>query len=389
MFFRNTPLVFSLTLFALLSFNVQSTVVEIRTSLGIIEVNLFDNTTPETVSNFLTYVNSGAYADIVVHRSVSNFIVQGGGFQYTGPVSLTDNNQFTLDAVQTGLTLVNEPELSNVRGTIAMAKLGGQPNSATSQWFINLSNNVSSLDANVQGSGGYSVFGQVLGDGMQVVDAIASLSVLGGESNFVFKEIPLRNYTAEDLTNRVDLTDDNLVVISDIVVTDRAVITNIDINPVINTRINESPVAEDDSFTVNEGATVTGNVITHNDGDGRIDNDGGDGGILKITQVNGSDLIFISSTGEARVDIKDGFLLIKEDGSFSYTHNGSEPLGVAPNFSYTLSDGKELDTGKVTIVVAGINNPTSGGSDSESGGGSIFWLALIAICSIQIRRRFE
>ena len=83
------------------------------------------------------------------------------------------------------------------------------------------------------------------------------------------------------------------------------------------------------------------------------------------------------------------FLLIKEDGSFSYTHNGSEPLGVAPNFSYTLSDGKELDTGKVTIVVAGINNPTSGGSDSESGGGSIFWLALIAICSIQIRRRFE
>jgi peptidyl-prolyl cis-trans isomerase A (cyclophilin A) len=239
MFFKCKSFIFSSTLFALLSFNVQSTVVEIRTSVGIIEVNLFDNTTPETVSNFLTYVNSGAYADNVVHRSVSNFVIQGGGFQYTGPVSLTDNNQFALDAVQTGQALVNEPKLSNVRGTIAMAKLGGQPNSATSQWFINLSNNVSSLDANVQGSEGYSVFGQVIGDGMQVVDAIAALSVLGGEPNFVFKEIPLRNYTAEDLTNKVDLTDDNLVVISDIVVTDSTVATNTNLNPALNTSLSQ------------------------------------------------------------------------------------------------------------------------------------------------------
>jgi peptidyl-prolyl cis-trans isomerase A (cyclophilin A) len=246
MFFKCKSFIFSSTLFALLSFNVQSTVVEIRTSVGIIEVNLFDNTTPETVSNFLTYVNSGAYADNVVHRSVSNFVIQGGGFQYTGPVSLTDNNQFALDAVQTGQALVNEPKLSNVRGTIAMAKLGGQPNSATSQWFINLSNNVSSLDANVQGSEGYSVFGQVLGDGMQVVDAIAALSVLGGEPNFVFKEIPLRNYTAEDLTNKVDLTDDNLVVISDIVVTDSTVATNTNLNPALNTSLSQ-PTTNGDS----------------------------------------------------------------------------------------------------------------------------------------------
>jgi peptidyl-prolyl cis-trans isomerase A (cyclophilin A) len=246
MFFKCKSFIFSSTLFALLSFNVQSTVVEIRTSVGIIEVNLFDNITPETVSNFLTYVNSGAYADNVVHRSVSNFVIQGGGFQYTGPVSLTDNNQFALDAVQTGQALVNEPKLSNVRGTIAMAKLGGQPNSATSQWFINLSNNVSSLDANVQGSEGYSVFGQVLGDGMQVVDAIAALSVLGGEPNFVFKEIPLRNYTAEDLTNKVDLTDDNLVVISDIVVTDSTVATNTNLNPALNTSLSQ-PTTNGDS----------------------------------------------------------------------------------------------------------------------------------------------
>jgi peptidyl-prolyl cis-trans isomerase A (cyclophilin A) len=227
------------TLFMLSPFVANATVVEIRTYLGIIEVNLFDNTTPETVANFLSYANSGAYADNVVHRSVSNFVVQGGGFQYTGAVALSDNNQFSLDAVQTGQTIVNEPKLSNRRGTIAMAKLGGQPNSASSQWFINLSDNVSSLDANVQGSGGYTVFGQVLGDGMQVVDAIAALSILGGDQNFVFREIPLQNYTAEDLANRVDLTDDNLVVISDIVVTDPTVVTNANLTPVLNTSLSQ------------------------------------------------------------------------------------------------------------------------------------------------------
>lgn len=239
MLFRKKSFVTTLTLFALLSFNAQSTVVEIRTSLGTIEVNLFDNTTPETVANFLSYVNSGAYADNVVHRSVANFVIQGGGFLYTGPVALTESDQFTLDKVQTGQTVVNDPKLSNVRGTISMAKLGGQPDSATSQWFINLSNNASSLDGNLNNSGGYTVFGQVLGDGMQIVDAIAALSILGGAADFVFKEIPLRNYTTTDLTNRVDLTDDNFVVISDIVVTDPAVITNANINPVLNTSLSQ------------------------------------------------------------------------------------------------------------------------------------------------------
>ena len=229
-------------LFMLSPFVANATVVEIRTSLGIIEVNLFDNTTPETVSNFLSYVNSGAYADNVVHRSVSNFVVQGGGFQYTGPVALTENNQFTLDAVQTGQAVVNEPTLSNVRGTIAMAKVGGQPNSATSQWFINLSNSNASLDTN---NGGFAVFGQVLGDGMQVVDAIAALSVLGGAQTFIFREIPLRNYTAEDLTNKVDLTDDHLVVISDIVITDPAVVTNANLNPVLNTSLGQPTTGGD------------------------------------------------------------------------------------------------------------------------------------------------
>jgi len=231
MFFKSKPIVFASTFFVLLSLNVQSTIVEIRTSLGIIEVNLFDNTTPETVANFLSYANSGAYADSVVHRSVSNFIVQGGGFQYNGPVAVTS---FSLDSISTGTPVANDPKLSNIRGTIAMAKTSN-PDSATSQWFINLSNNANSLDVTTN-AGGFTVFGQVVGDGMQVVDAIAALTLLNGGG--AFGELPIRNYTQTDVENEVTITDDNLVVISDIVVTDTAVDTAANLNPTLNTLVN-------------------------------------------------------------------------------------------------------------------------------------------------------
>lgn len=127
----------------------QATVVEIRTNLGNIQVNLFDQTTPETVDNFLVnYVTPGAYANNVVHRSVPNFIVQLGGYRYNGT--------FPPDAIATTTAVINEPRLSNVRGTIAMAKLGSNANSATSQFFFNTANNSGNLDVQ---NGGFTVFG--------------------------------------------------------------------------------------------------------------------------------------------------------------------------------------------------------------------------------------
>ena len=231
MFFKSKLSIFASTLFVLMSLNVHSTVVEIRTSLGTIEVNLFDNTTPETVANFLSYANSGAYASSVVHRSVSNFIVQGGGFQYTGPVAV---NSFSLDSISTGTPIANDPKLSNLRGTIAMAKTSS-PDSATSQWFINLSNNANSLDV-ATNAGGFTVFGQVVGDGMQVVDDIAALTLLNGGG--AFGELPIRSYTQTDVNNEVPITDDNLVVISDIVVTDASADSAANLNPTLNTLVN-------------------------------------------------------------------------------------------------------------------------------------------------------
>jgi hypothetical protein len=110
--------------------------------------------------------------------------VQGGGFR------LRTNE---IAAVPTLAPVTNEPFFSNVRGTVAMAKLGNNPHSATSQWFINLSDkNADNLDDQ---NGGFTVFGVVLGNGMVVADAIASLprydatKDLGG----AFGELPLRN----------------------------------------------------------------------------------------------------------------------------------------------------------------------------------------------------
>jgi|TARA_A200000159_G_scaffold163749_1_gene190990 peptidyl-prolyl cis-trans isomerase A (cyclophilin A) len=203
---------------------VQATVVEVRTALGNVQINLFDEETPETVENFLDYVNSGAYANTVIHRLEPGFVAQSGGFVYNG--------MFPLDSVPTGTPVINEPTLSNVRGTIAMAKLASSPDSATSQWFINLSDNSANLDVQ---NGGFTVFGQVLGNGMEVLDAIEDLPRfnLGGAAD----SIPLQDYTNADANNDVEVTGDNLVIITDVVVTDSATVTNPDIVPVENTLI--------------------------------------------------------------------------------------------------------------------------------------------------------
>ena len=123
--------------------------------------NQTNQTTPITANNFLEYVNDGSYNKTLVHRIVSDFVIQGGG--YTWPsIASNQTGGYPLKVTSKG-EIVNEPGNSNLMGTIAMAKISGQPNSATSEWFINLSDNLN-LDSQ---NDGFSVFGHLLGDGIK------------------------------------------------------------------------------------------------------------------------------------------------------------------------------------------------------------------------------
>ena len=159
----------------------SATIVRLPTSVGVIDINLYDAAAPRTVANFLNYVNSGTYNNSFIHRSVPGFIIQGGGY-------IWNDSTGNVSSVTTNAPIANEfsASRSNRRGTIAMAKLGGDPNSATSQWFINLADNAASLDGQ---NGGFTVFGEVTASSMAVVDAIARLPIanVGGP----FTELPL------------------------------------------------------------------------------------------------------------------------------------------------------------------------------------------------------
>lgn len=140
------------------------TLVDIETNRGAIRIALADDKAPETVANFLRYVDEGFYDGTIFHRVIAGFMIQGGGF--------------TADYEQksTASPVKNEADngLKNMRGTIAMARTS-DPHSATAQFFINHRDN-SNLDhrAPTMHGWGYAVFGEVV-DGMNVVDAIAAL----------------------------------------------------------------------------------------------------------------------------------------------------------------------------------------------------------------------
>ena len=171
----------------------QATVVRLQTVLGVVDIALLDNEAPRTVANFLSYLNRGAYNSSFIHRSVPGFIIQGGGYLWDEPIGVKQ--------ITAGAPVANEFSVSrsNLRGTIAMAKLGGNPDSATSEWFINLADNSANLDNQ---NGGFTVFGRVTGNGMAVVDAIATLTT---RSAGTFTDLPLTSIPASGQVGRAQL----------------------------------------------------------------------------------------------------------------------------------------------------------------------------------------
>lgn len=132
-----------------------------ETTLGNIELELFKDKAPVSTQNFVAYAKDGAYNGTVFHRVISNFMIQGGGFDKD------------LKKQPTKAPIVNESNngVPNVRGTISMARTSA-PNSATNQFFINVKDNPN-LDSR-GGRPGYAVFGKVT-NGMDVVDKIRNV----------------------------------------------------------------------------------------------------------------------------------------------------------------------------------------------------------------------
>ena len=135
----------------------------LETSLGDIEIELDRGKAPVTVDNFVTYVDEGFYDGLVFHRVIESFMIQGGGFQPDG--TRREGSDPIRNEARNGL--------KNERGAIAMARTSN-PDSATSQFFINTVDNAGLDYPNPDGYG-YAVFGKVV-EGMDVVDAIESAS---------------------------------------------------------------------------------------------------------------------------------------------------------------------------------------------------------------------
>lgn len=192
-------------------------------SAGNIYIEMFDTqqgtrtAAPVTVANFLNYIDNGngqrRYDGTFIHRSVSNFVIQGGGFKYDPLLGAFGTVSAPHIPVDPAITNEFDPSRSNLRGTIAMAKLGSDPNSATSEWFINLSDNSANLDNQ---NGGFTVFGRVLGNGMSIVDSVAALPTTSvplpvppNPAIPPFDTLPVTNFTSGS-----PVASDNLITIN-------------------------------------------------------------------------------------------------------------------------------------------------------------------------------
>ncbi len=173
-----------------LSWQIQANPVAcFKTTEGDFCIELFEFQTPITVSNFLGYSENESYVGSIFHRSEPGFILQSGGFE----VIDNGNGGASLVSLATRDPIQNEFGISNMRSTVAMAKLDGDPNSATNQWFVNLADNSSNLDNQ---NGGFTVFGQIIYDGMATIDTITSLPIVnfGG----ALANTPTKNFDGEN-----------------------------------------------------------------------------------------------------------------------------------------------------------------------------------------------
>jgi len=158
-------------------------VVAVETNMGTFKVELFEDKAPDTVKNFLKYVDDKHYDGTIFHRVISDFMIQGGGFEpgmkekkSRDPIKNESGNG-----------------LSNLKGTLAMARTS-EPNSATAQWYVNVKDNTFLDKAKAADGVGYCVFGRVI-DGLDVVDKIKEVetATVKGHQNVPSKDVVIKS----------------------------------------------------------------------------------------------------------------------------------------------------------------------------------------------------
>ncbi len=223
-----------------------------NTSDGPVNVELFDKTAPRTVANFLNYVTSGRYDSSIFHRLMPGFVLQGGGFTFSN-----DGTTTSLPPIAADPAVQNEPGISNTQGTIAMAKLGGDPNSATDQFFFNLADNSSNLDNQ---NGGFTVFGKVLGPAdLAVLNELAATPTQDKSSaNSAFMNIPLVNYNGTNFPS--DANAGNFLLVQNAVVDSRPEMLTYSVVGNTNPAL-VSPAINNERLTLNYTPNMTGSAV--------------------------------------------------------------------------------------------------------------------------------
>lgn len=300
----------------------DETIVQMQTSQGTIDLQLYNTEAPITVQNFLSYVNSGQYNNTLFYRAVQGFVDQTGADypvdQNSNPINAStpsDTLVGNINTLSNAPTIQNEYSDSrpNVLGTIAMAKVSGNPNSASTEWFINLADNSQNLDNQ---NGGFTVFGQVIGDGMTVAQTIGNLPTLGSYgASGTYADLPVVNYQSGG-----NIEAGNLVLVP-----------TVSVVPAI-------------SYSVSSSNSAIVNASLNN---GNVSLLYGQTGTAQVT-VTATDVLGNTQTNTFNVTV--------QQDTLSVTHNGSGVFSAQSspiNFGYAAVNG----TDQQTLVIT--NNSTS------------------------------
>lgn len=310
--------------------------VRLTTTKGNLDVVLYTTQTPTTVANFRSY----NYANTIFHRAPSGFVVQGGGYKIAAPPDV-------FDSLTRHSPIANEPGISNLYGTVAMAKVGDDPDSATSEFFFSLGNNSLNLDNQ---NGGFTVFGRLSAPSTNVLAALSAVPTSSygvklredgvttpSAANFVFSDIPIQESPLPSTINQ-----DNLMKITS--VADLPILTYA-ITSAPNSAVATATLNGTDLQITAAGVGSTTLVITATDVDANV--------AQQTVTINVGQLpatVALNST------------------TLTQTYNGSErpvtatttPPGLGVAFTYNGSSTPPANAGEYHVVATIVDSQYSG-----------------------------